>query len=127
MRNCAITSNACWPAESRRHRVPHRRASSPQRIRHGDERVVGHFDPRSVKRRLARLADDEDAAWSRVEAMIATRKPPEYDAAVALLTDLQALAERDDRDDTFSSRASALRRTHARKPTLIERLNRAGI
>jgi hypothetical protein len=29
--------------------------------------------------------------------MIATRKPAEYDAAVTLLTDLQALAEREDR------------------------------
>lgn len=79
------------------------------------------------ERRLDRLADEEDATWSRVEAMIATRKPTEYDAAVALLTDLQALAERDDDDDVFTSRARALRRTHARKPTLIERLNRAGI
>jgi hypothetical protein len=78
-------------------------------------------------RRLDELADEEDAAWSRVEAMIATRKPAEYDAAVTLLTDLQALAERDGDDDTFTSRTIALRHTHARKPSLIERLNRAGI
>lgn len=34
--------------------------------------------------------------------MIATRKPAEYDAAVTLLTDLQALAERDGRRHTFT-------------------------
>ena len=34
------------------------------------------------ERRLDELADEEDAAWSRVDAMIATRKPAEYDAAV---------------------------------------------
>jgi hypothetical protein len=79
------------------------------------------------ERRLDKLANEEDAAWSRVEAMIATRKPAEYDAAVTLLTDLQALAEREDRYDTFTSRTIALRQTHARKPALIERLNRAGI
>jgi hypothetical protein len=73
------------------------------------------------------LAGEEGAAWSRVEAMIATRKPAEYDAAVTLLTDLQALAERDGDDDSFTSRTIALRHTHARKPSLIERLNRAGI
>lgn len=79
------------------------------------------------ERRLDELACEENAAWSRVEAMIATRKPAEYDSAVTLLTDLQALAERDGHCDTFTLRATALRQTHARKPSLIDRLNRAGI
>jgi hypothetical protein len=78
-------------------------------------------------RRLDKLAGEEDAAWSRVEAMIATRKPAEYDAAVTLLTELQALAEREDRYHTFTARTTALRHTHARKPSLIDRLDRAGI
>ncbi|HKS46413.1 MAG TPA: hypothetical protein VJT49_15130 [Amycolatopsis sp.] len=78
-------------------------------------------------RRLDRLAEEGDAAWSRVDALIATRKPADYAAAVTLLTDLQSLAEREDRDDAFTSRITALRQTHARKPSLIERLNRAGI
>jgi hypothetical protein len=82
---------------------------------------------RARERRLDELARDQEAAWSRVEAMIATRKPAEYDAAVTLLTDLQAVAEREDRYDTFTSRTIALRQTHARKPSLIERFNRAGI
>ena len=79
------------------------------------------------ERRLDELAGEEDAAWSRLDAMIASRKPAEYDAAVTLLTDLQALAEREDRYHTFAVRATALRQTHARKPSLIELLNRAGI
>jgi hypothetical protein len=79
------------------------------------------------ERRLDKLADEEDAAWSRVDALIATRTPAEYDAAVTLLTELQALAERDGHYDTFTLRTIALRQTHARKPSLIERLNRAGI
>ena len=79
------------------------------------------------ERRLDELTCEEDAAWSRVDAMIATRKPAEYDAAVTLLTDLQTLAEREDRYHTFAVRTTALRQTHARKPSLIERLNRAGI
>jgi hypothetical protein len=79
------------------------------------------------ERRLDELAREQGAAWSRVEALIATRKPTEYDAAVTLLTDLQALAERDDHYDTFTLRTTALRQTHARKPSLIERLDRAGI
>jgi hypothetical protein len=79
------------------------------------------------EQRLNELAREETAAWSRVDALIATRKPAEYDAAATLLTDLQALAERDGRHDTFAHRITALRQAHARKPSLIERLDRAGV
>lgn len=79
------------------------------------------------ERRLDKLADTQDLAWSRVEAMIATRKPAEYDAAITLLRDLQALAEREDRYDRFTERSVALRQTHARIRALIERLDRNGL
>ncbi len=82
---------------------------------------------RARERRLDRLAEEGDAAWSRVDALIVTRKPADYDAVVTLLTDFQALAEREDRDDMFASRVNAVRQTHARKPSLIERLDQAGI
>jgi hypothetical protein len=59
--------------------------------------------------------------------MIATRKPAEYDAAVTLLIDLRAPAEREDRYDTFTLRTIAPRHTHLRKPSRIERLNRARV
>ena len=77
--------------------------------------------------RLDKLATEEDTCWSRVDALIDTRKPAEYDAAVKLLTDLQALAEREDRYDKFAMRMIAMRQTHGRKSGLIERLDRAGI
>ena len=79
------------------------------------------------QKRLDDLSHNEEAAWARVDAMIDTRKPGEYDAAVALLSDLQALAERDDRFDAFTLRSMALRQAHARKPSLIDRLNRANL
>jgi hypothetical protein len=72
-------------------------------------------------------AAEQAEVRSRLDAMIATRKPADYAAAVTLLSDLQALAEREDRYHTFTVRTTALRQTHARKPSLIERLNRAGI
>ncbi|MFI9814448.1 hypothetical protein [Saccharothrix variisporea] len=81
----------------------------------------------AFQRRLDELAREGDAAWSRVDALIDTRKPADYDAAVALLTDLRALAGRENTYDTFTSRAMALRATHARKPSLIERFDQAGI
>lgn len=79
------------------------------------------------ERRLDELAHGEETAWTHIDTMIATRKPGEYDAAVALLTELRALAERDGRPDKFARRCAALRQTHSRKPSLIERFNRAGV
>jgi hypothetical protein len=77
--------------------------------------------------RLDKLAAEEDISWSRVDALIDTRKPAEYDAAVTLLTDLRALAEREDRYEKFTMHTIALRQTHARKSSLIQRLDQAGI
>jgi hypothetical protein len=108
-----------------RRRVDHERRLAAQRADDEARREQARLDAR--ERRLDKLADEDGAAWSRVEAMIATRKPAEYDAAVTLLTDRQALAEREDRYDTFTSRTITPRQTHARKPALIERLNQAGI
>lgn len=111
--------------DTARRRAEHERRLTAQRAEEQTRREQARLDAR--ERRLDQLAGEEVAAWSRVEAMIATRKPVEYDAAVTLLIDLQALAERDGHDDTFVTRTVALRQTHARKPSLIERLNRAGI
>jgi hypothetical protein len=79
------------------------------------------------EKRLDALARDEDAAWSRADAMIATKRPGEYDAAVELLKDLRVVAQRADRLDAFTRRFALLRQKHLRKPSLIERLNRAGL
>jgi hypothetical protein len=81
----------------------------------------------AYEQRLDELADDEEAAWARVDAMIATRKTAEYDAAAALLTDLRALAERDTRPHEFARRCAALRQDHARKLSLLDRLDRASL
>lgn len=108
-----------------RRRADRERREAAQRA----EEQARHETARALAReqRLDELACTEDAAWSRVDAMIATRKPAEYDAVITLLTDLQALAERDGRRHTFTQRSMALRQTHTRKPSLIERLNRAGL
>lgn len=77
--------------------------------------------------RLNALASTGDAAWSRVDALIATRKPTDYGAAATLLTDLHAIAERQGGLEVFKTRIFALRHEHARKVSLIERLDRAGL
>jgi hypothetical protein len=108
-----------------RRRTDRKRQATARRA----DQEARHEKARALAReqRLDELARTEDAAWSRVEEMIATRKPVEYDAAITLLADLHALAERDGRRHTFTQRSTALRQTHTRKPSLIERLNRAGL
>lgn len=77
--------------------------------------------------RLDELAADPEQAWQRVAELIATKKPKEYDAAVALLADLKALSERAGHRKTFRGRIRQLCQEHARKPSLLDRLERAGL
>ncbi|GAA1343326.1 hypothetical protein [Saccharothrix algeriensis] len=79
------------------------------------------------ERRLDRLAEDRAGAWERVHALIATYKPADYDTAVELLADLRALARRDGRTAEFTRRCATLRDDYARRPSLVERLNRANL
>ncbi|WP_168169617.1 MULTISPECIES: hypothetical protein [unclassified Pseudonocardia] len=77
------------------------------------------------ERRLAALSADVQGGWSRVEAMIATRKPAEYDAAVALLEDLQVVAERTGQPGGFGVRFAELRARHQRKSSFVARIDQA--
>jgi hypothetical protein len=79
------------------------------------------------QRHLDALAVDRPAAWQRVDDLIATKRPREYETAVQLLCDLRGLVERDGDIATFRRRLAVLRTVHARKPSLLERLERAGL
>ncbi|MEE3919554.1 hypothetical protein V2I01_17985 [Micromonospora sp. BRA006-A] len=79
------------------------------------------------QRHLDTLAVDQPATWQRVGELIATKKPREYDTAVQLLIDLRDLGERDGDSSSFRDRLAELRAVHARKPSLLERLNLAGL
>jgi hypothetical protein len=79
------------------------------------------------KQRLDAIADDIAGTWDRVETLISARKASEYDAAVALLQDLHAVAQRADHDTAFTLRCADLRQHHFRKPAFIQRLDHAGL
>ncbi len=64
-------------------------------------------------------------AWNQVDALIATKRPKDYDAAVTLLRDLQELAVREGEIFAFAEQMTRLRERHARKPSLIDRFDRA--
>ncbi|MEU7931275.1 hypothetical protein [Micromonospora echinofusca] len=79
------------------------------------------------QRHLDALAVDQPAAWQRIDELIATKKPREYDTAVQLLVDLRDLGERDRDSSSFRHRLAELRAVHARKPSLLERLSLADL
>jgi hypothetical protein len=81
----------------------------------------------ALARRLDELAPRTAEAWREVGALVASKLPKEYDRAVELLRDLQALGERDGRQAETAARIRQLRAEHARKHTFIERLDRAGL
>ena len=75
--------------------------------------------------RLDLLARDPESAWEQVSALIETKRAREYDAATALLEELRMLAERSDDLAAFAERMMALRTRNARKPSLMDRFDRA--
>ena len=72
------------------------------------------------------LVGKEAKPWADAEALIATKLPRSYDAALALLVDLRDLAARGNGDD-YRVRLDALRARHAKKPSFLERLVKAGL
>jgi hypothetical protein len=78
------------------------------------------------QRRLDEPAYGPEAARVGAERLINTKLPPQYDAA-SPCRDLRELAQHEDQAQAFARRFTALREAHLRKPSLIARLDRAGL
>jgi len=72
------------------------------------------------------LAGRELDLWRQVEFFIVA-KPARYDSAVALLRDLKDLAARSAGQAHFSAELAQFRDRHAKKRTLLSRLDKAGL
>jgi hypothetical protein len=107
-------------------------ASAEEKRRIETEKRAKEKDRRERETALARekhldsLTGREPKLWAEIETLIATKQPTRYDHAIKLLADLRDLDSRAKGVD-FQMRMEALRQAHARKPTLIERLNKAGL
>jgi hypothetical protein len=62
-----------------------------------------------------------------IDRLIATKQPGRYDEAVRLLCDLRELALGRGRGDEVDARLRRLCEGHARKPSFLDRLRRAGL
>lgn len=79
------------------------------------------------ERHLANLGKREADAWRRVDALIATKQPGRYDEAVTLLLDLREIGVRKGQAGEVEGRLRRVWEEHARKPSLLERLRKAGL
>jgi hypothetical protein len=79
------------------------------------------------ERRLDALALRQEQAWQQVSALIATTTPRQYDEAVSLLKDLQALGDRAGDGAALRRQLRQLREQNLHKPSLIQRLDTAGL
>lgn len=76
---------------------------------------------------LDEIAGRQPQLWARIDSLIAATQPKSYDEAVSLLIDLRDLAQREGTDRQFRMRLEAIHVAHARKPSFIKRLEKAGL
>ncbi len=76
---------------------------------------------------LDAIGGQEPKLWTRIDSLIAATQPKSYDEAVSLLLDLRDLARRAGRDREFHLKLETLHANHARKPSFISRLRKAGL
>jgi hypothetical protein len=119
----ARTAAQLWTAAGARRTV---REESEARARRAEEERAATAKAAAYNERLDHLAAGAEAAWREAENLIETKKPRDYDLAVALLRDLSALARRDGDHDAFTFCFLQLRSRHERKPSLQERFDKAG-
>ena len=86
-----------------------------------------HEQTAARERHLTTLAKRQGDAWRRVDALIDTKRPHDYDSAITLLKDLREIGEWKGRGTEVAERIRALREAHAKKSSLLARLRRAGL
>jgi hypothetical protein len=76
---------------------------------------------------LAGLAQREPDAWAKVDALVATKRPGDYDQAVQLLKDLWDLGLRSGRSTEIQTHIRQLQDQHGKKPSFLRRLAQCGL
>jgi len=107
-------------------RIDARAAALEERQREEEARKAA-AKAAAYAKHLDQLATRTEAAWEKVAEWIETKRPRDYDLAVSLLRDLQALADRQEDSAAFRKRFLELRAQHQRKPTLLDRFDQAGL
>jgi len=73
------------------------------------------------------LAGRENEIWKKVDALILTKKPKDYDEAIRLLIDLKDFAKKNNTTSLFKSKLMAIRENHSRKSSFMNRIDSANL
>ena len=76
---------------------------------------------------LKGLAGRESEIWDKINALVLTKRPGDYDEAVKFLIDLKDLAKKNNTTSSFKSKLMAIRKTHSRKSSFINRIDSASL
>ena len=79
------------------------------------------------EKHLEALAGREAETWLRVDQLIATKQPGQYDEAISLLIDLRDVANRKGKMKEFMAQVTLLRNQHEKKPSFLKRIEKAGL
>jgi len=79
------------------------------------------------EKHLDTIASRETETWLRVDDLIATKQPGRYDEAMCLLIDLRDVANRKGKIKEFMAQITLLRNQHEKKPSLLKRIEKAGL
>ena len=120
----ARTAAELWQAAGHRKAA---RAKAAERSRRQAEARSAAAQAAAHTKHLDQLATHTEAAWEKAAELIETKRPRDYDLAVSLLRDLQALADRQENPAAFRKRFLDLRAQHQRKPSLLGRFDQAGL
>jgi hypothetical protein len=120
----ARTAAELWQAAGNRKAA---RAKAAERRRREAEARRAAAQAAAHAKHLDQLATRTEAAWEKAAELIETKRPRDYDLAVSLLRDLQALADRQQDPAAFRKRFGELRAQHQRKPSLLDRFDQAGL
>lgn len=103
------------------------------RSREAAERKAAEGEQRRREQAKARsqyligLVGREDELWQQVEELTNAKRAKEYDQAVELVKDLYDLSVQGAGEGAFKLRLDALRSRCAKRPSFIQRLDRAGL
>jgi hypothetical protein len=120
----ARTAAELWRAAGDRKAT--REKAEEQRRREAEARKAA-ATAAAYARHLDGLAARKETAWQEITALIDMKRPHDYDLAVSLLQDLQALADRQGDTAAFTKQFLELRARHQRKPSLLDRFSKANL
>jgi hypothetical protein len=81
----------------------------------------------AYERHLQNLTGRTEETRQQVAELTVFSKPKEYDQATQLLRDLHVIAQREDDITAFTVRVRELRTRYAKRPSLMDRLDKAGL